>query len=170
MLEIIKKYKWSFIGIAAIIILNIFDKSLGEKAFFSSLDSIITIFILIPPILVLVSLMDIWIPKEFIIKHMGKDAGIKGFFFAFIFGSIAVGPLYIAFPIAALLMKKEARFRYVIFFLGVWSSTKLPILIYEYQTFGMRFTILHVGISLSMYVFGSYLIEAKLIKQVINKE
>lgn len=33
---------------------------------------------IIPPIFLILGLMDEWIPKETMMKYMGKDAGIKG--------------------------------------------------------------------------------------------
>jgi len=79
---------------------------------------------------------------------MGQNSGIKGIATAFFLATAAAGPLYIAFPIAALLLKKQARLAYVIFFLGVWSST-----------LGLKFTIIHVGISLPLYLLVAFLIE-----------
>ncbi|MGB5824750.1 MAG: permease, partial [Proteocatella sp.] len=77
-------------------------------------------------------------------------------------GSLAAGPLYAAFPVAAILIKKKARLAYVIFFLGVWSSTKLPLLMYEITSFGATFTAIHVATNLSVFLIGSFAIEKML--------
>jgi hypothetical protein len=38
------------------------------------------------------------VPKETIIKLLGKEARTKGVLLAFILGSISAGPIYAAFP------------------------------------------------------------------------
>lgn len=75
--------------------------------------------LILPPVLVLIGLLDVWIPKETFIRHMGQDSGIKGLLFAFLLGSISAGPPIIAFPIAAMLAKKGALYAYILFFVGV---------------------------------------------------
>jgi len=90
---------------------------------------------------------------------MGQNSGMKGIATAFFLATAAAGPLYVAFPIAALLLKKQARLAYVLFFLGVWSSTKLPIALFEVASLGLKFTLIHVGISLPLYLLTAFLIE-----------
>lgn len=43
-------------------------------------------------------------------KYMDKKSGIYGILFSLLLGGIAAGPLYVAFPIAALLLKKVQAF------------------------------------------------------------
>ena len=42
-------------------------------------------------------------------KYTGPGSGIKGALISFILGSAAAGPLYAAFPVAAMMLKKAAR-------------------------------------------------------------
>ncbi|PEE25936.1 hypothetical protein CON98_33275, partial [Bacillus toyonensis] len=77
-----------------------------------------------------------WVKKETLMKYMGKNSGVYGILFSLLLGGIAAGPLYVAFPIAALLLQKGASIRYIVFFLGVWTTAKLPILVYEFSSFG----------------------------------
>lgn len=48
--------------------------------------------------------------KETLMKYMGEKSGIYGILFSLLLGGIAAGPLYVAFPIAALLLKKVQAF------------------------------------------------------------
>ncbi|GAB1457142.1 hypothetical protein MASR2M48_24500 [Spirochaetota bacterium] len=64
-----------------------------------------TMLLVIPPIFILLGLLDVWVPRRRMIKYMGSGAGIK-VLIAFLLGSFAAGPLYGAFPFAATLMKK----------------------------------------------------------------
>lgn len=95
-------------------------------------------------------------------KYMGKDAKLTGLLIAFVLGTVAAGPIYVAFPMGVLLLKKGARLSNVIFFFGVWSSTKLPIILFEVASFGVVFTLIHVGISLPLYLMTAFYIEKQI--------
>ncbi|WP_027398620.1 permease [Anaerovorax odorimutans] len=166
---IIKKYKWSIILLILLAILYFINSNLGENATIKTLSNFKSMLSVLPPILVLIGLLDVWVPKETMIKYMGHGSGIKGIFMSLLLGSLAAGPLYAAFPIAAILMKKEARFAYILFFLGVWSSSKLPLLLYEYTSFGGTFTTIHVISNLTIFLIGSFLIEKMIKKESLNK-
>ena len=57
----------------------------------------------------------------------------------FILGSLPTGPLYIAFPIAASLIKKGASISNVIVFLSAWACLKIPQEIVEIRFLGLKF-------------------------------
>ena len=116
MKTIIRKYQWTIILLIILFALYLIKASIGVTAVEITIDNFKTILLLVPPILLLVSLMDVWVSKDVIIKYMGKDSGWRGLLSAFLLGSVAVGPLYIAFPIAAMLAKKGARLVYILFF------------------------------------------------------
>lgn len=158
-MKILKTYKYAIIMLSIMFGLYFFTENIGPKAFDITLSNLKEFITIVPPIFLLVGLLDVWVPKETIIKLMGENSGIKGIATAFFLATAAAGPLYIAFPIAALLIKKQARLAYVIFFLGVWSSTKLPIALYEVASLGLKFTLIHIGISLPLYLIVAFVIE-----------
>lgn len=162
MKKIILKNKYTLFFVTIIIIMGITDLSLANNALVISYDNLVTMMGVIPPIFILIGLMDVWVPKETMIKYMGDNSGLLGLFFAFLLGSMAAGPLYVAFPIAALLLKKGARFAYVIFFLGTWSAAKIPLVIFEMTSLGVTFTIIHVTSMLIMYLIGAFILEKML--------
>ncbi|WP_243683779.1 hypothetical protein [Methanosarcina barkeri] len=92
---------------------------------------------------------------------MGEASGLKGVLTALFLGSAAAGPLYIAFPIAMLLIKKKAKLAYVLFFLGVWSTAKLPLLLYEISYMGARFTAIRIAVCVPLFLLFSLIIEKK---------
>lgn len=106
-----------------------------------SLFTLKEMLMVLPPIFVLLGLLDVWVPRDTMIRYMGDGAGLKGILLAFLLGSAAAGPLYGAFPIAAVLMKKGAAFRNVMVFIGAWSTTKIPMLLFEMSALGIRFTL-----------------------------
>lgn len=139
-------------------------KDIATGAVKKTVLSFWTMFRILPPILIIMNCLDVLIPRELVIKHMGKDAGLRGFFWAFVLGTFAAGPIYAAFPIAAMLAKKEARLAYLIFFLGMWTVTKLPIVSYELSYLGLSYTGLHVLTGIIFYYFLSLVMEKFLLR------
>jgi uncharacterized membrane protein YraQ (UPF0718 family) len=71
-------------------------------------------------------------------------------------GSAAAGPLYGAFPVAGVLLKKGSKLSNVFIMMGAWSTTKIPLLLFEASAMGVKFTVLRflldiVGISVIAY-------------------
>lgn len=56
---------------------------LGHAAFSTSCRNLVEMLSIIPPIFVLLGLLDVWVPRETMMKFMGKGAGVKGRMFAF---------------------------------------------------------------------------------------
>lgn len=111
--------------------------------------------LIIPPVFILMGLFEVWVPKSFIQKYMGKKAGIKGIGLAFVFGTIPTGPVYIAFPIAAAMHRKGARVMNITVFLGTWAAAKLPQLMVELKFLGPSFTGLRFVLTvLSVIIIG----------------
>jgi len=97
--------------------------------------------LVIPPTFVLLGLLDVWVPREKMIRYMGPRSGFRGGVLAFVLGSAAAGPLYAAFPIAAVLMRKGAGLVNVLIFIGAWSTTKIPMFLFEYGALGPSFAV-----------------------------
>jgi len=116
----------------------------------------VTIF---PAVLVLMGLADVWIPKSLINKYLGKESGIKGIILSIIMGTLPTGPVYIAFPIAAELLRKKARISNVMIFLGVWASSKIPQVGVEINFLGFKFAMLRLVFTLISLIIIGYLIE-----------
>lgn len=158
-MRFLRKYTLAITMAVIVLIMYFINKETGIKALNITLTNTKEMLSFLPPIFILVGLLDVWVPKETMIRFMGQDSGLKGIGIAFILGSAAAGPLYAAFPIAALLLRKGARLAYVLFFLGAWSSTKLPLLLYETASLGLKFTIIHVGVSIPAFIMIAFLIE-----------
>lgn len=155
----LRRYIFALVFAVTILGMYLFEKSAGLKAVSITLQNFREMLMFLPPIFILVGLLDVWVPKETMIKLMGEGSGLKGIMIAFILGSAAAGPLYAAFPVAAVLIKKGARLAYVLFFLGAWSSTKLPLVIYESASLGLRFTLIHITVSIVGFLSAAFFIE-----------
>lgn len=155
----LKRYRFFFILLLGLIILTFINQSLGWNAFQLTGKSILDMLFLLPPVLIFVGLLDQWVKKETLIKYMGEKSGIYGILFSLLLGGVAAGPLYLAFPIAALLLKKGASIRYIVFFLGVWTTAKLPVMVYEFVSFGVKFTLIHICFGLFFFYLMGIIFE-----------
>src|SRR5690554_1635707 len=159
MKAILKRYRNFLIVIGMIIILTIFNHQLGLKALSIAAFSFREMLLVIPPVFVLLGLLDIWVPGETMVRYMGEGSGLKGIVLSIILGSAAAGPLYGAFPVAAVFMKKGVKFNNILIFIGAWSTTKIPMFLFEMASLGAKFAITRLllnipGIILIGYVLG----------------
>jgi len=159
MINFMKANKLIVISMLSLIILYLISPLKGEIAVLNAFDNFAAVGMVLPPIFVLIGLLDVWVPKEVMVKYMGKKSGVFGGLIAVLLGSFGAGPLVVAFPIAALLIRKGARLAYVFLFLGAWTSVKLPIFMFEWANLGGLFTMVHVATSLFVYVISGFVIE-----------
>ncbi len=104
----------------------------------TTLFSLKEMILILPPIFVLLGLLDVWVPRETMIRFLGEGSGLKGILIAITLGSAAAGPLYGAFPVAVVLMKK-GPISNILLFIGAWSTTKIPMLLFEISSMGQKF-------------------------------
>jgi uncharacterized membrane protein YraQ (UPF0718 family) len=116
MKKFIQRYKFFLLLIFVNIILIIYHPEIGLKSIETSSTSLIEMIIVVPPIFLLLGLFDIWVPRETIIALMGEKSGILGISLALLLGSFSAGPLYAAFPVAAVLMNKGSKFSNILLF------------------------------------------------------
>lgn len=119
----------------------------------------------LPPIFILIGLLDVWVKKETMVKYMGKDSGIIGVLLGFFLGSAAAGPLYGAFPVAGVFLNKGSRLANVFIIVGAWASMKIPLLLFEVAAMGWQFTL----IRLIMDIFG-VLVIAYSMEKILNDD
>jgi uncharacterized membrane protein YraQ (UPF0718 family) len=163
-----KSPKMTIASIVLLILTLIYSLDYALNAVTHASFQFIEMLKIVPPIFLLIGLIDVWVPRETMIKLMGEKSGIIGVLIAFMFGSLAAGPLLAAFPVAILMLKKGARYANVLFFLTIWASAKLPIVFYQVTKMGLKFTIL-VNITLIIvYLIGSYFIEKSFTKKELN--
>lgn len=119
----------------------------------------------IPPIFILLGLLDVWVEKATMIRYTGKDSGIKGILIAFLLGAAAAGPLYAAFPVAGVMIKKGSSLLNVFVFIGAWSTAKIPMLTFEAANLGLPFMLTRLALSIV-----GILIIAVITEKSLNKE
>lgn len=148
MKDLLKKYKL-FVALAFInILLIIFLPNIGKKSLDITWSNTLEMLSVIPPIFILLGLLDVWVERETMSKFMGEESGVVGIVIAFFLGSAAAGPLYVAFPVAGTLIKKGSKFSNVLIFIGAWSTTKIPLLLFEASAMGLKFMLTRLFIDI----------------------
>ncbi|MBU4541347.1 MAG: permease [Firmicutes bacterium] len=148
--EIIKRYRFLIAMLVITLIILAVKPALGIEIYGRAWSNILGMMAVLPPIFILIGLLDVWVKKETMVKYMGKDSGIIGILLGFFLGSAAAGPLYGAFPVAAVFLNKGSRLANVWIIVGAWASMKIPLLLFEVSSMGIKFTL----IRFVMDVFG----------------
>lgn len=156
---IIQRYKLFLFLVAINIVLLIIYPSIGQKSFSITGNNMLEMISVLPPIFILLGLLDVWVQRETMIKLMGEKSGFIGITIAFFLGSAAAGPLYAAFPIAGVLLKKGSKFSNVLIFIGAWSTTKIPMLLFEASSMGWKFMLTRFIINIPGILLIAYLTE-----------
>jgi uncharacterized membrane protein YraQ (UPF0718 family) len=164
-LPFIKRYRF-FILLAIInIILLFLFPDLGKKSFSITWSNTLEMLSVIPPIFILLGLLDVWVKRETMVKYMGEKSGFIGILLAFFIGSAAAGPLYAAFPVAGVLLKKGSKLSNVLIMVGAWSTTKIPLLLFEVSAMGPKFTVIRLILDLFGIAVIAYFTERLLTKK-----
>ena len=158
MKKIVKRYRGFILVLIALILLVIFNRQLGLKTLRITANSVKEMLLIIPPVFILLGLLDVWVPRETMVKYMGEGSGFKGIILAIIIGSAAAGPLYGAFPVASVFMKKGVRFTNILIFIGAWSTTKIPMFLFEMAALGNTFAITRLLIDIPGIIIISFLL------------
>jgi uncharacterized membrane protein YraQ (UPF0718 family) len=145
---LIKRYRFFLAVAAAVGVITLINSAVGLKALSISAYQLTQMLLVVPPVFVLLGLLDVWVPRETIVKYMGEGSGIKGVILAFVIGSAAAGPLYGAFPVAAVFMRKGVKFSNLMIFIGAWSTTKIPTLLFETASLGLKFTLTRLFVNI----------------------
>jgi len=165
MMKLLNRYKAFIVLFIINIGLLFFAPDIGVKSFEITWDSVLEMMSILPAIFILLGLLDVWVDRATMMKYTGKDSGSKGVLISFILGSAAAGPLYAAFPIATMMMKKGSSLFNIFIFIGAWSTTKIPMLTFEAANLGVEYTALRLALS----IVGIILI-AGVLSRALTKE
>ena len=154
----LKRYKLFLIMSFLLIIIGFFKQDISLNAFNSAKDSFLQMLSVLPPIMILLGLMDEWISRESMMKYMGDDSGIMGIAISIVFAAFAAGPMYAAFPFTAVLLKKGVKFTNVIIFMNAWCVIKISTLLFEISSLGYKFTFYRFIIDFIGVIVMGYLV------------
>ena len=164
-----KRYIFFIVCLIVTIIITILNKDLGLKSFNIAFSSFKQMLQVVPPIMIILALIDVWIPRETMMKYMGDNSGIKGVSIAMLIGSIAAGPMYAAFPFTKVLLKKGVKFSNIIIFMNAWCVTKISTLMFEFSSLGYKFTLARLLIDIPGVIIMGYLVQFLMTKDELDR-
>lgn len=159
MKKIIWKFKEAFTILFGIVLFCSFNDVVGRNTVLNATHFTLEVFKVFPAILVLMGLIDVWIPESFIENNLGKSSGMRGQVISLVLGSFASGPLFASFPIALSLLKKGGRVQNVVIFIGAWSTIKIPMILMESSFLSLRFSLLRFVITIPFLFLIGYVME-----------
>jgi uncharacterized membrane protein YraQ (UPF0718 family) len=135
----VKENLFALLVVAAYAVMLVIKPDMGMESLKNSIYFVREMILIMPVIFILTALLDMWVPKEKILKYLGKDARIKGVALSFVLGSISAGPIYAAFPLCVMLHRKGASVRNLVIILSAWAVIKVPMLLNEMKFLGIEF-------------------------------
>lgn len=103
--------------------------------------------------LVLVSVVLFLIPEEKLAKYLGEGSGIAGWVTAALFGSVALIPGFIAYPLCGIMIKSGVAYSIIAVFITTLMMTGFLTLPVEAGFFGWRVSIVRNLVSLAAALF-----------------
>ncbi len=168
-MKAIKKYLVFIFASIIIGLAFLWNKEIGLKAIDTVRFSFKEMMMVLPPIFILLGLLDVWVPKDTMVKFMGEDSGLLGVLLAFLLGSAAAGPLYGAFPVAAVFMKKGVKFTNILILIGAWSTTKIPMFLFELTSLGPKFAFTRLLINIPIIIMIAFIINKSLNEKEVKE-
>lgn len=169
MREQLKRYKMVFVLALVYLGLAFFMPDIAKASLNVSSDYLKEMLIIMPPVFLLMGLIDVWIPTEKIENWLGKGSGLKGVLLSVGLGTLPTGPVYVAFPMAATLVKKKASIFNITLFLGAWGALKIPQLMIEIKFLGIEFTIARFVLTLIALIVVGLIMEL-ILKDSVREE
>jgi len=102
----------------------LFDFAAGEQIGLNFWMFFKEMILFLPLMFILIGLFDVWVPRENIEKHIGKESGWKGTGLVILLATLQAGPLYGAFPFAYILWKKGCSVRMSSFILVLFQQLR----------------------------------------------
>lgn len=100
-------------------------------------------------VLILVSVALYLVPKETLIRWLGANSGPAGYAIAAVIGSIALIPGFVAFPLAAMLLKSGVGYAVTAVFITTLMMVGILTLPLEIKYFGRKVALMRNGLSLA---------------------
>jgi uncharacterized membrane protein YraQ (UPF0718 family) len=147
----IKQLKKFWLLAAVLIIdsgLGVYDSALAGASLHNSFQFLTEVLMIVPPVMVLMGLFDVWVPRKLVEQNIGQGTGLRGMLFTILLGTAAAGPIYAAFPVALSLYKKGARIANIGIFLGTWATIKIPMILMESTFIGLRFALIRLSLTI----------------------
>jgi uncharacterized membrane protein YraQ (UPF0718 family) len=166
MKTILRRYKVFILLVLINVVVAVIAPDIGAESMRKTGSNFMEMISIIPPVFILLGLLDVWVDRATMMKYTGKGSGVKGLLISFLLGSAAAGPLYAAFPVAAIMLKKGSSMFNVFIFIGAFSTTKIPMLTFEAANLGVAFA----GTRLALSIIGIMIIALFMDKMLTSEQ
>jgi uncharacterized membrane protein YraQ (UPF0718 family) len=165
MMGMIKTFKFPILIGFIFVVLAIITPTTAARSTLVTWDYFKEMALIIPPVFLLMGLMEVWVPKDKIKKWLGSGSGIRGGLISLALGTLPTGPLYVAFPMTATLLRKGASITNMVIFLGSWAALKIPQLMVEIKFLGIPFTGLRF-----IFTFATLVIMGLIMETILGRK
>lgn len=128
---------------------------LALKKAWKSFENILPQFL---SILIIIGLVLAILSPETITKLLGTNSGIWGVVAASVIGSITLIPGFVAFPLAAALLKNGAGYMQIAAFVSTLMMVGIVTMPLEIKTFGKRATIIRNAAAFAFSLIAAFVI------------
>ncbi len=146
-----KRMRWDLaftaISVGTAITLSLVFRDKGRLTWHVSWQYLKEMILVLPAVMIIMGLFAVWVDRRIVVKYLGKESGFMGLLIAVALGTLPTGPLYVAFPLAAMLLKKGARVATVLAFLCSWAALSVPAELMELRFLGWKFTVLRLSLT-----------------------
>ncbi len=167
-IKYVKRFKLVIVSLILYLIVFIVNREI----FFSALETL-KMFLLemaeiLPAIIIITGLLSVYVPPAMIMKNFGDKSGIKGKIISFVIGAVSAGPIYAAFPVSLMLLKKGASVSNIVIILSSWATVKLPMLLFEIKFLGLQFSLTRYVLTVAAILGMSYAMDKVVKKEQID--
>ncbi len=162
--RIVRSWLFLLAAVGTFVLLVLLFPERGSAAGKVTWDYFLEMLQILPAVLVLMGLFSVWVSQDMVVRLLGKGSGIRGLGLAFLLGTLPTGPLYVAFPMADMLVKKGASLKNVVAFLSAWACIKIPQEIVELKFLGAEFMGLRLGLTVVFVALMGWVIEKLMVR------
>ena len=164
MKKLIRNYLCLSIVIAIFIVLLFIFPQNKESIIENSVNYFFEMALILPAVMILMGLFNVWISEKTVANYLGKQSGLKGSLISVFLGALPTGPLYVAFPLASSMIKKGASISNIVIFLSAWACLKIPQELVELQFLGWKFMVLRWTLTVILVIIMGAVIEKMISK------
>ena len=141
-----------------LIVSFVFGFNPGKEIGYNFISFLVYMLKILPCAFILIGLFEVWVKREIIEKHLGKESGIKGYVWVILLAGTIAGGLLVAFPIAYSLYNKGAKLSVIFAYIGAAAICRVPMTLYEASFMGVKFTVIRLLVSLPLVIITSILL------------
>ncbi len=119
-----------------------FDKKKTIKGIKKGAKQFINILPTLLSVIILISIVLYFVTDEVLMQYLGADAGIGAYFSAGMIGAVAILPGFIAYPLAAILVKSGVSLSVIAVFITTLKMVGFMTIPIEKRYFGLKVSLM----------------------------